>query len=467
MARTRQLCGAMRGYLRRSSVLPLVGRVVMSALAILVAIATLGAVTIDTASAATTVETNAVNWAIGQIGSTTYGNLCLTLVNDAYQDGAGFNIEPLTNYGSFNSGTYPQEIWDDGFKSGTTGGSSTTPPYGALVFFNASGAGASDPADYSHITIMGSGGEMISSNDVLGENVHYETLAAVAAAHPYNTYVGWWLPDGNASQGSSGTFADGSFVSYQGNIYRIAGGAPLYINDCDVGCPQSIPTLTTSQWDQLPQIPADGTTLGSDNGGIYKVGGGAPLYINSCDVGCGTPVDVTQYTIDNNGDAPGDTVPHLLTVPVDGTTLVSDDNSQIYKVAGGATLLLSDCDPGCGTPVEVTQYTIDNNGDAPGDTVPHLNSVPADGTVVEGLPSDAYWLFTAGSMSSTQITPNAVVVDDTSVASFLKSPPPQTPETPSVPLIGILAGAILASAYALRTRRAKRTPRDSTATPVM
>ena len=85
----------------------------------------------------------------------------------------------------------------------------------------------------------------------------------------------------------------------------------------------------------LLTVPVDGTTLGSDNGGIYKVGGGAPLYINSCDVGCGTPVDVTQYTIDNNGDAPGDTVPHLLTVPVDGTTLGSD-NGGIYKVGGGA-----------------------------------------------------------------------------------------------------------------------------------
>ncbi len=161
--------------------------------------------TAEPASAQTSVETNAVNWAIGQIGNTSYGGLCLTLVQRAYQDGAGLNIEPLTNYGTFNSNTYPQEVWSDGFKSGTSGGSNTTPPYGALVFYNASGPGASDPSDYSHITIMGSGGEMISTNDVVNENaVHFETMAQVASAHPYNTYVGWWLPDGSNSPGGGG-----------------------------------------------------------------------------------------------------------------------------------------------------------------------------------------------------------------------------------------------------------------------
>jgi hypothetical protein len=145
------------------------------------------------------VATNAVTWATEQIGSTAYYGLCLTLVTDAYEDpsGGNFNIESLTNYGTFNSSTYPQEVWTDGFKAGKTGGSNTIPPYGALVFFNASGAGAGNPAVYSHVNIMGSNGEMISSPDVVDETeVHYETMAQLNAAHPYNTYVGWWLPAG-------------------------------------------------------------------------------------------------------------------------------------------------------------------------------------------------------------------------------------------------------------------------------
>ena len=140
----------------------------------------------------TAAETAAVNWSVAQIGSTGYYNLCLTLVQRAYQDGAGLNIEPLTKYGAFNSNSYPQQVWDDGFNSGTTGGSNTTPPYGALVFFN-------DPSDYeySHVAIMGSGGEMISSPDAFDESaVHYETLEQAAHSGAYAAYVGWWLPDG-------------------------------------------------------------------------------------------------------------------------------------------------------------------------------------------------------------------------------------------------------------------------------
>ena len=154
----------------------------------------------EVASSTTSVETSAVNWAISKIGSTSYGSLCLTLVTDAYQSGASFNIETLTKFGSFDNNTYPQEVWSDGFTAGTTGDSATTPPYGALVFFNASGAGANDPADYSHVTIMGSAGEMISTNDVVNENaVHYETMADLAGKHPFNSYVGWWLPDGSST----------------------------------------------------------------------------------------------------------------------------------------------------------------------------------------------------------------------------------------------------------------------------
>jgi len=140
----------------------------------------------------TAAETAAVNWAVARIGSTSFYDLCLTFVQDAYQDGTGLNIQPLTKYGAFNSNTYPQQVWDDGFNSGTTGGSNTTPPYGALVFFN-------DPSDYeySHVTIMGSGGEMIASPDAFDESaVHYETLEQAAHSGAYAAYVGWWLPDG-------------------------------------------------------------------------------------------------------------------------------------------------------------------------------------------------------------------------------------------------------------------------------
>ena len=205
--------------LTRFSNFVFVGAVVAAACGAGIASTAVQVATTAPAGAATTVETSAANWAISQIGSTSFGNLCLTLVNDAYNEGAGLNIEPLTNYGQFNAGTYPQEVWNDGFKSGTTGGSNTTPPYGALVFYNASGAGAGDPSDYSHVTIMASNGEMISSNDVVNESaVNYETMAQVTAAKPYNTYVGWWLPDGSSSPPPPSSF-EVAFQANTGSLY--------------------------------------------------------------------------------------------------------------------------------------------------------------------------------------------------------------------------------------------------------
>jgi surface antigen len=183
----------------------------------------------------------------------------------------------------------------------------------------------------------------------------------------------------------TGPPGEGSFVSYAGNVYRIAGGAPMYINSwAPFGGPQPTSELSASQWAALRQMPADGTTIsGAETGQVYKIAGGAPLYLSSCDAGCGAPIAVSQYAIEHNGTPPGGTW-HLNTVPAGGTTIEtpSSETGRIYKVAGGAPLYLSSCDAGCGSPVEVNQYTIDGNGAPPG-AKQHLNTVPADGTTIE------------------------------------------------------------------------------------
>jgi cell wall-associated NlpC family hydrolase len=134
-----------------------------------------------------------VNWATGQIGSTAFPGLCLTFVQDAWNDGAGINLESLTSGVTYNYNTDPEDVWGH-FTSGTTG--TGTPPPGSLVFFNATAG--HDPEDYSHVTIMGNDGEMISSPDTFNDGgVHEETLAQHAASGAWNTYVGWWQPDGS------------------------------------------------------------------------------------------------------------------------------------------------------------------------------------------------------------------------------------------------------------------------------
>src|ERR1700683_2765612 len=161
-------------------------------------------------SAQTPAETDAVNWAVGQIGSISWGDQCLSFVQTAYDHG-GINIQNDTSGGTWNSNTDPEDVWGH-TTTGTTG--TGQPPYGALVFFNAKSG--YDPEDYSHVTIMGANGEMISTNDAYNENdVHYETLAQEQGSGAYATYVGWWLPDGTPS--ARGGLANGPFVQISGS----------------------------------------------------------------------------------------------------------------------------------------------------------------------------------------------------------------------------------------------------------
>ena len=153
---------------------------------------------------------------------------------------------------------------------------------------------------------------------------------------------------------TSQTFADGTFVraSDTGRVYRIAGGAPLWLSTCVDGCPGLINT-TQSVIDSLRSVPADGTTLQTlETGRIYKVAGGAPLWLSSCNADCGAPVKINQWTVD--------TLNHLRSVPADGTMLRAVETGRIYQVMEGSPIYLSACPPeGCIGVVNVNQWTID------------------------------------------------------------------------------------------------------------
>jgi hypothetical protein len=517
-------------------------RAALGVLALIVSWSFAGAAVTSSAQAATAAETAAVNWATGQIGSTAYYNLCLTFVQDAYQDGTGVNIQPLTNYGTFNSNTYPQQVWDGGFKSGTTGGSNTTPPYGALVFFN-------DPSnyEYSHVMISLGGGNNISSPDAYDESaVHYETLGEAAASGAYATYVGWWLPDGTS--GGSSPVGNGSFVQVSGSsaVYELAGGAPLYVSSWTaVGGSQPVTTISQQQFDSLNAVPSNGTVLNaSGGGGVFIVAGGAPLYVSSYSavpsaqndgvaiddwdiqnagtngashlnavpsngtvldasgggvfiVAGGAPlylssfsavptaegdgVAVDQWDIDNAGtngashlnavpsngtvlDASGggvfivaggaplylssySAVPsaqnagvaiddwdienagtngasHLNSVPSNGTFL-NTSTGHVYRVAGGAPFAVSTWSIFGGEQpcVTIDEWDIDNIANP----AAHMNAVPENGTIVEGLPSDTYWSFTGGQRSPSSANPSATTVDDVGLVAFPEKPAASTP----------------------------------------
>lgn len=145
---------------------------------------------------------------------------------------------------------------------------------------------------------------------------------------------------------------DGTFVQVNGSgvIYRIAGGAPLPVSDwVPFGGPQPVTSLSASQFAALNQYPADGTFLLTTTGRIFTAAGGAPFAVSS------------------------------------------------WSVFGAVK-----------PSVTIDEWAIDNISDP----LSHLRSRPANGTLVEGLPSRTYWRFeSAGRMPIAPTTATTPVPD--------------------------------------------------------
>jgi hypothetical protein len=209
---------------------------------------------------------------------------------------------------------------------------------------------------------------------------------------------------------------DGTFVHVAGSqaIYRIAGGAPLFVSPqywSTLGT-QPLTVISQQQFASLNPVPADGTLVESSTGAAYRVAGGAPLLVSDPSLLAGLqPLTIDQWNLDNITDPPA----HLNTVPANGTFLTTT-TGRIYRVAGGAPFAITSWSlfGGPQPSVTVDQWDIDNI------TSPaaHLNAKPLDGTVVEGLPSRSYWVFAGGSRRLTPASAAAVQVDDAGLAAF-------------------------------------------------
>lgn len=160
------------------------------------------------------------------------------------------------------------------------------------------------------------------------------------------------FPHGTSSSGNP--TANGSFVSYHGAVYRIAGGAPLYVSGSDASYPDlagwsGATPITDAQWASLRQFPADGTYI-SDvaTGAVYITAGGAPMYISGDDApqlpNWTTALKVPHWDLVN--------WQHLRQFPADGYFLTDAQTGMVYETAGGAPLYVSGSDapllPQCG-----------------------------------------------------------------------------------------------------------------------
>ena len=172
--------------------------------------------------------------------------------------------------------------------------------------------------------------------------------------------------------------ADGTFLrsGTTGVIFRIAGGgAPLRVNSwAAVGGVQPYtvvdPLAITDaghggDWNHLRGYPADGTFLRSGTtGAIFRIAGGAPLYVSDWSpLGGAHPFTVVDPLAIADAGHGGDWN-HLRAYPADGTFLEGMPGSHVYRVSAGHATLVTSWKPygGPHPTVMINQATIDRAG---------------------------------------------------------------------------------------------------------
>ncbi len=224
---------------------------------------------------------------------------------------------------------------------------------------------------------------------------------------------GDYVDAGGAAGGA--LFPNGTFVEVAGTtqIWEIAGGAPLLVSSwSDVGGEQTYTVITQQQFDSLNPVPADGTFLETDTGAVYRVAGGAPMYISDpAAFGTITPVVIDEWDIENVGNPSS----HLTPVPANGT-FISTTTGSNYRIAGGAPIGITTWTIFGGTQpsVMIDPWDLANVWNP----LARLEYRPAINTVVEGLPSGSYWRFGPKNRYLVLPTPGAVRVDDRGLKMF-------------------------------------------------
>jgi hypothetical protein len=224
---------------------------------------------------------------------------------------------------------------------------------------------------------------------------------------------------------------NGTFVGTpDGSIYRLAGGAPIYVTNCAIyGAGGCGPVVSVPDLSLLAHYPADGTVImGAQTGRVYRIAGGAPIYVtNWATIGGPQPsVAVDQQSIDP-ANLTAVTASHLLVYPDDNEFLFAANPPTYYRMAGRAPLPVTSCADvgGCTGAVTIDPGAIAGAGSSAPAPAPfnHLLQIPVTGTVLEGSPSATYWLIAGGRRSAATsttaaATARAIGINDSVVQAF-------------------------------------------------
>jgi len=146
--------------------------------------------------------------------------------------------------------------------------------------------------------------------------------------------------DGATAASSTAAIAsvlpDGTYVQVEGSpeIYEIVGGAPLPVAAeywASLGSEQLV-TITAQQFALLNLVPAAGTFIQTPAGQRYRVAGGAPLPVNNPSLFTGVqPVIVDPWDLASAGTPES----HLNATPVDGTFVEGEPSRSYWVFAHG------------------------------------------------------------------------------------------------------------------------------------
>jgi len=127
---------------------------------------------------------------------------------------------------------------------------------------------------------------------------------------------------------------DGRFVSYQGFVYRIAGGAPIYVSTWNAfGGAQPTTALSDAQWASLRSVPADGTIIrGTATGQVFRIAGGAPVYVSTWSAFGGSQPATTVDIAALDSAGAGGVYNHVNYRPADGTFVVGAQRGEAFSL---------------------------------------------------------------------------------------------------------------------------------------
>lgn len=187
--------------------------------------------------------------------------------------------------------------------------------------------------------------------------------------------------------------------SSNGMVYRMAGGAPVFVSTwTPFGGVQPFRNITHTQLLAMPKYPANGTfvrTLGTSSA-VYRIAGGAPIFVSTWAVyGAPRPtVSIDPAAVAHAG-ATG-AWDHLRLVPLDSTFIRTPNNGAVYRIAGGAPLWVSSWTPFGGPKpyVDIDPAAVSYAGQA--GRWGNLRMYPADNTYLLGIGSPKIYRVLAG-----------------------------------------------------------------------